>query len=96
VKAHKLWYTFGHLLRAASRPLHCSTPELSYLLEAANRVCGRGNGKPELVVIRRLSASQLPQGVVATRGASQMIENGGQGQSRTADTGIFSPDQAIL
>jgi hypothetical protein len=34
---------------------HYSAAELSKLIEAANRVCDRGD-KPELVVLRRLNA----------------------------------------
>jgi hypothetical protein len=34
---------------------HYSAPELSRLIEATERVCDRGEGVPELVVLRRLS-----------------------------------------
>ena len=36
---------------------HYSAAELSRLIEAANAVCEKGNAKPELVVLRRLSVS---------------------------------------
>jgi len=40
---------------------HFSVAELTRLIEAANTVCSRGDKKPELVVLRRLSVSQVPQ-----------------------------------
>jgi integrase len=46
----------GH--RSGRITTHYSAAELTRLIEAANRVCDRGlDGKPELVVLRRLSAS---------------------------------------
>jgi integrase len=46
----------GH--RSGRITTHYSGAELSKLIEAANRVCDRGtNDRPELVVLRRLSAS---------------------------------------
>jgi integrase len=46
----------GH--RSGRITTHYSRAELSILIEAANRVCDRGtNERPELVVLRRLSAS---------------------------------------
>ena len=46
----------GH--RSGQITTHYSGTELSKLIEAANRVCDRGtNGRPELVVLRRLSVS---------------------------------------
>lgn len=74
VRVHDLKHTFGRRLRAAGVSFedrqdllghrsgrittHYSAAELSKLIEAANRVCGRGtDGRPELVVLRRLSAS---------------------------------------
>ena len=45
----------GH--RSGRITTHYSAAELTKLIEAANRVCDRGlDGKPELVVLRRLSA----------------------------------------
>jgi integrase len=71
VRVHDLKHTFGRRLRAAGISFedrqdllghrsgrittHYSAAELSRLLEAASSVCDRGNGKPELVVLRRLS-----------------------------------------
>ena len=44
--------------RSGRITMHYSGAELSKLIEAANRVCDRGsNERPELVVLRRLSAS---------------------------------------
>lgn len=74
VRVHDLKHTFGRRLRAAGVSFedrqdllghrsgrittHYSGAELSKLIEAANRVCERGeNGRPELVVLRRLSVS---------------------------------------
>jgi len=73
VRVHDLKHTFGRRLRAAGVSFedrqdllghrsgrittHYSGAELSRLIEAANRVCNRGNGKPELVVLRRLSVT---------------------------------------
>ena len=71
VRVHDLKHTFGRRLRAAgvsfedrqdllghrSGPIttHYSAAELSRLLEAANSICDRGTGRPELVVLRRLN-----------------------------------------
>jgi integrase len=71
VRVHDLRHTFGRRLRAAGVSFedrqdllghrsgrmtsHYSAPELSRLIEAAERVCDRGDGLPELVVLRRLS-----------------------------------------
>jgi integrase len=68
-----LKHTFGRRLRAAGVSLedrqdllghrsgrmttHYSAPELTRLIDAANKVCNRGDKKPELVVLRRLSVS---------------------------------------
>ena len=73
VRVHDLKHTLGRRLRAAGVSFedrqdllghrsgrittHYSAAELSRLIEAANRVCDRGQGKPELVVLRRLSVS---------------------------------------
>ena len=38
---------------------HYSAAELSRLLDAVNSVCVRGQGKPELVVLRRLRTSNI-------------------------------------
>ena len=73
VRVHDLKHTFGRRLRAAGVSFedrqdllghrsgrittHYSGPELSRLIEAANKVSERGEGKPELVVLRRLSVS---------------------------------------
>ncbi len=73
VRVHDLKHTFGRRLRAAGVSFedrqdllghrsgrittHYSAAELSRLIEAANSVCDRGEGKPELVVLRRLSVS---------------------------------------
>ena len=73
VRVHDLKHTFGRRLRAASVSFedrqdllghragrittHYSAAELSLLIEAANKVCERGEGKPELVVLRRIAAS---------------------------------------
>jgi integrase len=69
VRVHDLKHTFGRRLRAAGVSFedrqdllghrsarittHYSAAELSKLLEAVNRVCASGNGRPELVVLRR-------------------------------------------
>ena len=71
VRVHDLKHTFGRRLRAAGVSFedrqdllghrsgrittHYSAAELSKLIEAADSVCDRGNGKPELVVMRRLN-----------------------------------------
>ncbi len=47
--------------RAARSLRTCSAAELTRLIEAANRVYDRVEKKPDLVVLRRLGASQLPQ-----------------------------------
>jgi integrase len=73
VRVHDLKHTFGRRLRAAGVSFedrqdllghrsgrittHYSAAELSRLVDAANSVCDRGEGKPELVVLRRLSVS---------------------------------------
>lgn len=73
VRVHDLKHTFGRRLRAAGVSFedrqdllghrsgrittHYSAAELSKLIEAANRVCDQGEGKPDLVVLRRLSCS---------------------------------------
>lgn len=73
VRVHDLKHTFGRRLRAAGVSFedrqdllghrsgrittHYSAAELSRLIDAANSVCDRGQGKPELVVLRRLSVS---------------------------------------
>jgi len=73
VRVHNLKHTFGRRLRAAGVSFedrqdllghrsgrittHYSAAELSKLIEAANSVCDRGAGKPELVVLRRLSVA---------------------------------------
>jgi len=47
----------GH--RSGRITTHYSRAELSRLIESANLVCERGtNGRPELVVLRRLSVSK--------------------------------------
>jgi integrase len=69
VRVHDLKHTFGRRLRAAGVSFedrqdllghrssrittHYSAAELSKLIEAANRVCGSGERKPELVVLKR-------------------------------------------
>ena len=73
VRVHDLKHTFGRRLRAAGVSFedrqdllghrsgrittHYSAAELSHLIEAANRVCDRGQGRPQLVVLRRLSVA---------------------------------------
>lgn len=73
VRVHDLKHTYGRRLRAAGVSFedrqdllghrsgrittHYSAAELSRLIEAADSVCDRGEGKPELVVMRRLSVS---------------------------------------
>jgi integrase len=73
VRVHDLKHTFGRRLRAAGVSFedrqdllghrsgrittHYSAAELSRLLDAVNSVCVQGKGKPELVVLRRLSIS---------------------------------------
>ena len=73
VRVHDLKHTFGRRLRAAGVSFedrqdllghrsgrittHYSGAELSRLIDAANKVCEREEGRPELVVLRRLSVS---------------------------------------
>ena len=73
VRVHDLKHTLGRRLRAAGVSFedrqdllghrsgrittHYSAAELSRLIEAADSVSDRGQGKPELVVLRRLSVS---------------------------------------
>jgi len=73
VRVHDLKHTFGRRLRAAGVSFedrqdllghrsgrittHYSAAELSRLIESAESVCDRGQGKPELVVLRRLCVS---------------------------------------
>jgi len=73
VRVHDLKHTFGRRLRAAGVSFedrqdllghrsgrittYYSAPELSRLIEAANRVCESTQGKPDLVVLRRPSFS---------------------------------------
>ncbi len=73
VRVHDLKHTFGRRLRAAGVGFedrqdllghrsgrittHYSAAELSRLVDASNSLCVRGEGKPELVVLRRLSVS---------------------------------------
>lgn len=73
VRVHDLKHTFGRRLRSAGvsfedrqdllghrsgrMTTHYSAAELSQLIAAANRVCERSNGVPEIVVLRRLSVS---------------------------------------
>lgn len=73
VRVHDLKHTLGRRLRAAGVSFedrqdllghrsgrittHYSAAELSRLIEAAESVSDRGQGKPELVVLRRLSVS---------------------------------------
>ena len=73
VRVHDLKHTFGRRLRAAGVSFedrqdllghrsgrittHYSAAELTRLIDAANSVCNRSNKKPELVVLRRVSAS---------------------------------------
>jgi integrase len=70
VRVHDLKHTFGRRLRAAGVSFedrqdlpghrsgriatHYSSAELSNLIAAANTVCDRGQGRPELVVLRRV------------------------------------------
>ncbi len=72
VRVHDLKHTFGRRLRAAGVSFEgrqdllghrsgrittqYSAVELTDLLEAANSVCDRKDGKPELVVLRRRTA----------------------------------------
>ncbi len=69
VRVHDLKHTFGRRLRAAGVGFedrqdllghvsqrvttHYSAAELGQLIEAANTVCGRGEDRPELVVLKR-------------------------------------------
>ncbi len=71
VRVHDLKHTFGRRLRAAGVNFedrqdllghksgrittHYSAAELTKLIEAAESVCDRSEGKPELVVLRRLN-----------------------------------------
>jgi len=71
VRVHDLKHTFSRRLRAAGVSFedrqhllghrsgrittHYSAAELSSLIEAANKVCDRGEGRPELVVLRRIN-----------------------------------------
>ena len=71
VRVHDFKHTFGRRLRAAGVSFedrqdllghrsgrittHYSAAELSNLIEAANKVCDRGEGRPELVVMRRVN-----------------------------------------
>ncbi len=73
VRVHDLKHTFGRRLRAAGVSFedrqdllghrsgrittYYSAAELSRLIEATNRVCESTQGKPDLVVLRRLSFS---------------------------------------
>ncbi len=73
VRVHDLKHTFGRRLRAAGVSFedrqdllghrsgrittHYSAAELSRLIEAANSVCERDCGRPELVVLKRLAVS---------------------------------------
>lgn len=73
LRVHDLKHTYGRRLRAAGVSFedrqdllghrsgrittHYSAAELSRLLEASERVCDRGKGRPELVVLRRLAVS---------------------------------------
>ena len=73
VRVHDLKHTYGRRLRAAGVSFedrqdllghrsgrittHYSAAELSRLIDAANSVCDAGEGKPQLVVLRRLSVS---------------------------------------
>ena len=73
VRVHDLKHTFGRRLRSAGVSFedrqdllghrsgrittHYSAAELTRLIDAANTVCSRGDKKPELVVLRRLSVS---------------------------------------
>ena len=73
VQVHDLKHTFGRHLRAAGvsfedrqdllghrsglMTTHYSAPELTKLIESANRVCERDGNRPELVVLRRLNVS---------------------------------------
>lgn len=75
VRVHDLKHTFERRLRAAGVSFedrqdllghrsgritsHYSAAELSRLLEAANRVCGKedNDNAPQIVLLRRLSAS---------------------------------------
>ncbi|MFM7121731.1 MAG: tyrosine-type recombinase/integrase, partial [Gammaproteobacteria bacterium] len=71
-RVHDLKHTFGRRLRAAGVSFedrqdllghrsgrittHYSAAELSRLIEAADSVCERVSGRPELVVLRRMNA----------------------------------------
>ena len=71
VRVHDLKHTFGRRLRSAGVSFedrqdllghrsgrittHYSAAELSNLIDAANSVCDRGTGRPELVVLRRVN-----------------------------------------
>ena len=76
VRVHDLKHTFGRRLRAAGVSFEdrqnllghrsgrittqYSAVELTDLLDAANSVCDRQGGRPELVVLRRRIAVQTP------------------------------------
>ena len=88
VRVHDLKHTFGRRLRAAGVSFedrqdllghrsgrittHYSAAELSRLIEAANSVCERSGKRPELVVLRRLSSSQVTQN--SRKGFLQLTE----------------------
>jgi integrase len=71
VRVHDLKHTFGRRLRAAGVSFedrqdllghrsgqittHYSAAELTRLIEAADRVCDRGDRKPDLVILKRIS-----------------------------------------
>jgi integrase len=73
VRVHDLKHTFGRRLRAAGVDFetrqdllghkagrittHYSAPELAQLIKAASSVCEMDRGRPELVILRRLSVS---------------------------------------
>jgi len=73
VRVHDLKHTFGRRLRAAGVSFedrqdllghrsarittHYSAAELSRLIDAADSVCDRDQGRPELVVLRRIAAN---------------------------------------
>ena len=87
VRVHDLRHTFGRRLRAAGvsfedrqdllgykssrMATHNSAPELGRLIEAVNTVCGRGGERPDLVVLRKFEACQIP-----ARGASRLARMG--------------------
>ncbi len=71
VRVHDLKHTFGRRLRAAGVSFedrqdllghrsgrittHYSAAELTRLIEAADKVCDRGDRKPDLVILKRIS-----------------------------------------